>query len=289
MTMHELSDCPSPRPATQNRPGAVAAMAARTLTLTAAGMAALLLAVLAPARPAHARQDATTYSARQRVLNVGVLLLDSTMDANGDGLISDAERAIGPENSAPYIFHIAGARSDLKPLDWEFVNPLAPKTVTTDVKARWDVRDPRSPYQAGQAVTKNMAAYWEVFLSRASPEDLLQFDLLYITGHRDVRFSAPEREKLRKLVDAGGVVWIEDSAGLRVRADGPFFLNELQFRGTGGGGNGGPQINAPNHPLLNSPYRLSVPEIANLGGQKLRQLPSERLYPRRVEQSRGAH
>ena len=161
MTMYELSDCASQRQsgATRNRPGPGAARAARALTLAAAGLAAALaVSVFAPARPAHARQDATTYSSRQRVLNVGVLLLDSSIDANGDGVPSEAEQLVGPENSAPYIFHIAGARADLKPLEWEFVNPLAPKTVTSDVKARWDRRDARSPYQIGQPVTKNMAA-----------------------------------------------------------------------------------------------------------------------------------
>jgi hypothetical protein len=214
---------------------------------------------------AEARADAYTYSTTRRILKAGILMLDSTIDANGDGVISPGEAALGPENTAPYLFHIADARADVKPTNWEFVNPLAPQTVTADVKARWDARDPGSPYGLGQNVTKNMAAYWEVFLSRTSVEDLVQFDLLFIANHRDVKFTPAEREKLRKVVDAGGIVWIEDSAGMRIRGDGRFFLDQLQFRSEGSTANAGPVINAPNHPILNTPYPLTFQEIARLG------------------------
>jgi hypothetical protein len=241
---------------------AAAAGAAATFAATAALGAA---AVLLPAPAAHA--DATTYATSKRQYKVGILLLDSTIDANGDGIITPAEAALGPENTDPHLFYIADALQDMKPQNWELINPLAPPTVTTEIFNRWSApggRDPGNPYVLGQKVTKNMAAYWEVPLSRTSEADLLKFDLLFITNHRLTRLSLSEREKLRKAVDAGAVIWLEDCGNMRMDPRGPFFLEDLQFNG-GGGGGGGPVVYTPNHPILNTPYRLSFSEIANLG------------------------
>jgi hypothetical protein len=222
---------------------------------------ALLAALLPPLqRPAQAA--AYAYSTTRRTFKVGILLLESTIVA--------ANPTVGPENPDPYVFYLADTRTDLKPLNWEFVNPLAPKTVTPDVFERWrarsNVTNPTdAPYKIGQNVTKNMAAYWEVSLKDAEIEDLLQFDLLFITHHQTMRFTPADREKMRKLVDAGGILWVEDCGRMKINGDGPFFLEELQFGGGFGVGGGGPVINAPNHPILNSPYKLSYQEIANLG------------------------
>lgn len=215
-------------------------------------------------------QVATTYSSNKRTLKVGILLLDSTTDADLDGVISPAEAARGPENPDPFIFYIADARVDLKPQNWEFINPLSPKTVTNDIANRWTARTGGNgpQYQVGQQVTKNMAAYWEVSLTDTPIQDLLQFDLLFLTNHRVTRLTAADREKLRKLVDAGGVLWLEDCGGMRMDPSGPLFMDQLQFsggRGEATTGTPGPKVNVPNHPILNSPNPLSPQEIANLG------------------------
>ena len=240
---------------------AVATLGAAAIALTLGAGVAL------PPRAAHA--DATTFSTTKRQYKVGVLLLDSTIDANLDGAVSPAEAAKGPENTDPHLFYIADSLSEVKPQNWDLVNPLAPPTVTAEIFSRWSApgaRDPGNPYQLGQKVTKNMAAYWEVPLSAVNESDLLKFDLLFITHHRRFRLSPSEREKLRKAVDAGAVIWVEDCGNMRTDATAPFFLEDLQFNGGfGGGGGGGPVVYAPNHPILNTPYRLSFTEIANLG------------------------
>lgn len=214
-------------------------------------------------------QVATTYSSNKRTLKAGILLLDST--DIGDGR--------GPENPDPYIFYIADSRNDIKPQNWEFINPLSPKIVSNDVYQRWLARTGGAgpQYQVGQQVTKEMACYWEVSLTDTPLQDLLQFDLLFITNHRVMRFSAADREKLRKLVDAGGILWIEDCGGMRIESGtgggdppGPFLLDQLQFNGgrpdsPSATGVPGPVINVPNHPVLTTPYPLSQAEIANLG------------------------
>ncbi|GAB4458034.1 MAG: hypothetical protein OHK0029_18680 [Armatimonadaceae bacterium] len=211
------------------------------------GMAGLL--------PTPARADVTTYSSTKRQYKVGILLIDST--------IVPGQEARGPENPDPYVFYIADAREDIKPQGWEFVNPLAPGVVTAEVRDRWLARDPNNPYQLGQKVTKQMAAYWEVSLSNATVQNLLQYDLLFIHNHRPTGFTPADREKLRKVVDAGGIVWIENCGGMFIEPTRPFFLDELQLRSAGG--NGGPVINEPNHPILNTPYRLTIDEVANIG------------------------
>jgi hypothetical protein len=246
-----------------------------------AGLPASSLLAAGVSTPA-ARADALTYSETRRQFKVGVLLLDSTADVNNDGVISAQEAAKGPENPDPYVFYIADARGDIKPQNWELVNPLAPATVTPDVFKRWSYqdgtdpalsgRDPGHPYKIGQKVSKDMAAYWEVSLSRASEQELLQYDLLFITNHRRWSMTAIEAEKLRRIVDAGAVVWIEDCGRMRIDPRGRFFLSDIQFYGsqaglglTGGDNPSGPVVYAPTHPILNSPFRMSFQEIANLG------------------------
>ncbi|MFM7322746.1 MAG: DUF4159 domain-containing protein, partial [Armatimonadota bacterium] len=229
---------------------------------------AIAWACLVASLPAGA--DATTYSTNKRTLRVGVLLLDST--AYDWSTNPPTPLRGGAENPDPFLFHIADSRTDIKPANWEFVNPLAPKVVTTEVFARWSQpgvgRDPDHPYRLGQQVTKNMAAYWEVPLSTTSLSDLLQYDLLFVTNHRTVYLTPADREKMRKLVDAGGVLWFEDCSRMRFHPAGPFFLEQVQF--TSGGGDGVPEIHVPGHPLLTSPYPLTRQEIGSLGDVNMR-------------------
>src|SRR5689334_18976002 len=44
----------------------------------------------------------------------------------------------------------------------------------------------------------------------ASSDDLLAFPFVFMTGHKLVRFSAAERENLRRFADAGGLLFSDD-------------------------------------------------------------------------------
>jgi hypothetical protein len=44
----------------------------------------------------------------------------------------------------------------------------------------------------------------------ASSTELLSFPFIFMTGHKLVRFSAAERENLRKFADAGGLLFSDD-------------------------------------------------------------------------------
>lgn len=224
-----------------------------------------MAALLTLALPGIVRADAVTYSSGKRVFKVGILLVDSTIDGTNATTL-----AAGQENPDPYVFQIADQRKDVKPVGWEFVNPLAPRVVTQDIRTRWLARDPNNPYTLGAQITKDMAAYWEVSLTQTSITDLLQFDVLLLTTHRSVRFLPTDREKLRKLSDGGGMLWMDDCGGMRLSPQGPFFLEQLQFQGSrpdtpAPAGTGNPIVFQPNHAILTTPYRLSLPQIALIG------------------------
>ena len=220
---------------------------------------AILISLIAFLIPAIAGQF--TYTATKRVFKVCNLLVDSAKYNPNDPNSP-------PENSDPYVFYVLDKREDLKPYGWELINPLAPKTVSPEIAYRWnyrDRRDPLNPYYVGQPVTKNMACYWEVLLSEVSVEDLLQFDLVFITNHRFTTFSPQDLEKLRRFVDAGGRLWIDDCAGFRIADNN--FITPLQFA------NDGPRGTAvvvdPYHPLLSYPFQLTYDEISHLGDKNV--------------------
>lgn len=228
----------------------------------------------------------------QRTINAGILLNDGNTSTD-DGS-NPAGEPLGPDNPDPYIFYILNQRSDIKPFGWNIVNPLAPKTVTGDIQLRWDARTSADGagsqgdkfrqargghvYDLNQAVTPDMAAYWEVSLSNSRLDDLLQYDILminlrgYSTG-KAAGFSAADVEKLRRYVDAGGQLWVEDCGGGRIATSAPLFF-DIQFNsgGTRGFASLPPFVaNKPLvlHPIISTPYLLTREELNALGDKQV--------------------
>ena len=52
--------------------------------------------------------------------------------------------------------------------------------------------------------------YKEEVVISASSDELLSFPFVFMTGHKLVRFSAAERENLRRFADAGGLLFSDD-------------------------------------------------------------------------------
>ena len=181
------------------------------------------VAALVPVRTVSAA--AYTYSTRQRTINAGVLIVDAPGSGmqdlhNTGGAFVDT--GMGYSDPDPYVFYILNQRSDIKPLGWNFINPLAAPSVTGDILTRWNARANNTAagqtflanngggaYQLYQRITPNMAPYWEVSLSRTGIDDLLNFDvlLLNLQGHT-LSLTMDESEKLRRFVDSGGQLWI---------------------------------------------------------------------------------
>ncbi|MCS6777979.1 MAG: DUF4159 domain-containing protein [Chthonomonadaceae bacterium] len=208
-----------------------------------------------------ARADAANYAGTRRQIRACVLVSSASMQ---NGL---------PRNFAPHLFYILERRQDVKPGGWEFINPLAPTTLTGEVRARWVARGGAadttlgSPaFQPGGPVTKNLGAYWEVNLDRVSANDLQQFDIVYMGYRGNVVFTPEQRDKLRRYMDGGGTVWLEDLGGMTIGGNtlnGQFAL-ELTI-GTPGSTVVQIAANAGRHPIVYYPYALSPMEAGLVG------------------------
>lgn len=215
--------------------------------------------------PSPAEAVALSYSTGLRQIKACILIADPTE---------------GPV--APYLFYLLDNRIDLKPPGWEFVNPLAPSRVDSWMLQRWNqsplstVPTRENPYVEGQKVTKDMAVYWEVFLSRVSAEDLARFDIIYLAGLRPgvFRFQEEDRDKLRKAVDAGAILWLEDGSG-NWGIDGSTLFFGATF-GLGGPVGKSVRIVQPFHPLLNRPYTVTPSEIREMVGSNIRSIQTTR-------------
>src|SRR6266542_4265777 len=93
-----------------------------------------LLCLLTASSPADA---ARFFHGGQRKVRACVLLLpSSTVD------LTDPTRAVNSyypegENLNPFLFYVLDRRTDLRPDAWEFVDPIAPPTVTQAMSDRW--------------------------------------------------------------------------------------------------------------------------------------------------------
>lgn len=201
----------------------------------------IIVALLTVFAAGLAHSASFTYSSQRKEIKAGVLIFPA---ADGKYTVRSA---------APYVFHVLNERPDVKPKGWEFVNPLAPSTVSDDCALRWGL-------SAGVPISKNMACYWEVRIDSGLTE-LSQFDILYIGLQASRNLTREQREKLRKVADAGGLLWIENCSTGNIDLNN-FVTPALLFRGGSGGWAG-----APNrmHPLVHRPYDLSWDELSTLG------------------------
>jgi hypothetical protein len=166
--------------------------------------------------------DGRGYEPRTVPVNVGVVMFSAN-----DNLVRDV-----------YTFYAMDRRTDLKPLGLSFRNPFA---------------------QAG--TTRNQAAYWLVDVSRLNDNQLARYKILLISrtswGGRG-GMTAEIREKLRRFVDGGGVLWVDMPQ--QGASDTLFFPEVAPVANTAA-------INIVNlnHPLLRGYYTLTPAEMASMG------------------------
>jgi hypothetical protein len=207
--------------------------------------------------------DAASYASDRRQVRACVLV----SNASANGTVK--------ENVVPYVFYVMDRRADLKPNGWEFVNPLAPASITGDMYLRWKTRggatDPAfqagtpqaTVFQIGAPLSKNMGAYWEVDLDSLAADDLQQFDVVLIASRNNgITFTADQRDKLRRFADSGGTIWLEDEGGANISAAGPF-ITDVAFDVALPAGT--PQLNTSHHPLVNFPFSLAAYDAQFLG------------------------
>ena len=188
----------------------------------------------------------TTYGKSDIEIKAGVLIFNRALP-NG-ALI----------NSAPHIFYYLDRRNDLKPNGWNFVNPQASTTFTTQQAARWSLLT-GTAFSAGQKMGKNFAAYWEVELDKTSSEILSKYDILYVNDLGS-QITPAQREKLRRFMDGGGTLWVDRNRNGVLQGINGY---PVPFASVNGGNN--PQVTAPLHPLMRYPFELDYGAASFIG------------------------
>jgi hypothetical protein len=172
--------------------------------------------------------DGRGYEPRTVPVNAGVVMFSAS-----DNLVRDV-----------YTFYAMDRRTDLKPLGLSFRNPFAP---------------------AG--TTRNQAAYWLVDVSRLNDNQLARYKILLISRTIWAGMTAENswagmtveiREKLRRFVDGGGVLWVDVP---REGASGTLFFPAVAPVAN----TGAISIVNLNHPLLRGYYTLTPAEMASMG------------------------
>lgn len=171
--------------------------------------------------------DGRGYEARTVTINAGVVAF-----GENDTAVRDV-----------YTFYAMERRSDLKPIGVSFRNPFAP---TRDAD--------------NNPVTRDRAAYWLVNLARLSDEQLARYQILLLSRTNWNGMTADIREKLRRFVDSGGMLWIDVP---REGSTGRLWFPEVQL--TNPPNTARVSVVNLNHPLLRGYYTLSPAEVAQLG------------------------
>lgn len=191
------------------------------------------------------------YAQRNVAIRAGVVVIDSQQLGGG-------ERA----NYNPYVWFNLDSNKKLLPAGWSFYNPQASTQVTQAIATRWLNHNTQLGLGAvgpavGDLITKRDAPYWEVFLSTASDAQITSYDVLSLSAYGLVRLNSLEREKLRKFMESGGVLWVDtrnlaqfDAAnGLPI----PFAISNTNL--------GTPATGDFKHPLLSVPNAVGFDSL----------------------------
>ena len=205
----------------------------------------LLLALLA----AGAFAQPLPYAQSRTTIKAGTLLIESQRVGFGPGV---------PADVSPHLWFNLDQDGTTKPASWTFDNPLGQTTMTSDTFNRW-AATPGAGFipPVGTQIGKAQAAYWEIQLSTATEEALSQFDVLNLTVNGTLSLNSLEREKLRRFVDQGGVLWVDlvndASIGLDLANGLPYGFDWMV--------SGLPIEANLNHPILRSPNPLRLSDL----------------------------
>lgn len=187
------------------------------------------------------------YAQRSQTIKAGVLLVDS-QQTNGV-----------PSNYTPHVWFNLDSNRLVKPAGWNIENPRASTEVTTQIQARWiALGGVGNAPGIGDRITKRHGAYWEVPLSTVGDQEMADYDVLMLSARGFVALNPTEREKLRRFVDHGGVLWVDFTSGATLdslnSAPLPFGLNTANL--------GIPSYSESLHPLLSFPNTISDAALA---------------------------
>ncbi|MBX7133762.1 MAG: hypothetical protein K1X67_13900 [Fimbriimonadaceae bacterium] len=162
----------------------------RRLLSCAFGLSVAAMAVAGP----------QNYAQRSTQINAGILLIESQRSAaypNGT-----------PLNGAPHVWGNLDQNFSARPASWTFVNPRASTSLNESLQLRWSTLTGSAP-ALNTRLSKRSAPYWEVSLANSSDNVLADFDILLLPISAGLQLNSIERERLRKFIDQGGVLWVD--------------------------------------------------------------------------------
>lgn len=227
---------------------------------------AVVTALAIQAVTPSARSGASTYNTRTETIRCGVLLANRSAWANAQPVTT---QALDMNHTFSYVFHALNARPDIRPYAWEIVNPNAPPYMDSSSAKRWGLTATQFNVANPPRLNKNMGAYWEVFLKEATADQLANYDVLYMPlplndGAGASALTIEDREKLRRAVDGGVLLWI-DNPNSSAYSPGDDLGRKLFVQPTFRVGGSAPRVGDPLEALLSTPNTLSAREIRSLG------------------------
>lgn len=175
----------------------------------------------------------------------------------------------------PHVFFNLDRNRNFRPALWDFINPRSQTNLSSAMSAQWtsiqtDFGGSGLP-SLGSKVAKNSAPYWSVNLDRSTIDDLAEYDLLLLPVSGTLSLGPSEREKLRRFVDQGGILWVsqETVAGKTLDVD---VYNSGPVPFSMGFAFGGVALGDFTSPLLTTPNLISESELQMLavGAQSFR-------------------
>lgn len=201
---------------------------------------------------------------------VGAALAQSQASAStniraGIVVIESSQTSGFPANYTPHVWYNLDQDFGVKPAGWNIYNPRAATMMTDAVKSRWDALNASVGAGAaparGDRMDKSTAAYWEVRLSQVSDTQLSDYDVLLLSAYGFTNLNAGERDKLRKFMDQGGVLWV-DTCSTTDFTNSELNTLPLPFRRVGAAA----ALSYADvfSPLLSNPYALSAVNIEQI-------------------------
>ncbi|MEN6355690.1 MAG: PQQ-binding-like beta-propeller repeat protein [Armatimonadota bacterium] len=216
---------------------------------------AIIIGVVASEFPVDA--GAYLYSGNRKQINCGVVQLSDPIPASQLTELQSGYDSSGYllGNGVGDLFYLLDNLTSMKPAGWTLENPFAGSTYST-----------LSGVKTARKYTKNEVSYWYVKLD--STRDLSRMQVLYLPAHSAVSLSGDDREKLRRFVDGGGVLWVDNSDSSSVLSfdstgNAGFLISDFTFSQTLGAGVDYAFVR--HHPLLTIPYWLTDQDISILG------------------------
>ncbi|MDK3156934.1 DUF4159 domain-containing protein [Kamptonema cortianum] len=182
------------------------------------------------------------YSGDTNTIFAGTLLIESQRTAPWPGGVL--------LNPVPNIWFNLDSDNLVKPAEWTFDTPAGQTRMTASAAARWSGFG--GP-PIGTPLRKRDAAYWEVELALTTDDQLSKYDVLALGLVGNLVLNPRERERLRRYVDKGGILWmdmVDSTAAVDPvhPAPVPFALQA----------DGGQQSISAFHPALRFPNAVSV-------------------------------